>query len=135
MSAQKPWLCALLLDKLGRQIAAASRSAQKQVEKASGKRAFRQVFTEADLLIIHIKEEISLLSGLPGTAEDTSSGSKLPGESEPWPCYAEAPAQHLCELDAAAAIEREVDQRLSMARPALTTLVAAGKAGSTPAVS
>ena len=52
MSTQKPWLCALLLDKLGRQLAAAARMAQKNVERTAGKRAFCDLFAATDKLLI-----------------------------------------------------------------------------------
>ena len=59
MAVQKPWLCALVLDKFGRQLAATGRTAQRKLEQAAGKRAFSELFAQADKLVIAIKDAVS----------------------------------------------------------------------------
>ena len=52
----KPWLTSLLLDKLARQIGAATRASQKKLEKAAGAKAFAAIFATADLLLVAIRK-------------------------------------------------------------------------------
>ena len=116
MSLHKPRLAELILDKLTRQIAGATRLAQRKLEAAEGKGAFWHIFAAADELVIRVH---NVVAGIHGTQEiEGRNRKKVPshaqhtatsgdGAAQPsdvrWPPYAEALAEFQSSSDTQAA--------------------------------
>ena len=115
MAAQKPWLCALVLEKLGRHLAAASRTAQKQVVQAAGKHAFCDIFAESDKLMILIKDAVIQLQ-MPNAEQPHESPSDA---QKRWPTSAEALGEERQNSCDDSWIEALADDRLAFIRPVI----------------
>ena len=100
---RKPWLDCILLETFSRRVGSASRTAQKQLEKSEGKKAFSQVFKAADLLLLEVRNALSSIDpdvhgGSEGAAKtlaafDKVSANSLADSDAPWPPSVEAPAE------------------------------------------